>query len=207
MGIQTMTTRRHVELPTMPGTGHNVSVQITIGKRPPSMRTNPIHRMKRPIDVEQRDNLATHNEFTTFPGGDLVNHGNPVTLQNKIPRQKLNTSQPDGAKSSAIRTTPSPNPESIKARRNKLKHPPPCHSLSTDTGSVESEWHALTSPSLTAFGFDLSLCHCDSVVNPLRHKTNASSKSLVERRLGLLETHPGNLQRVLFPIVAIEQLQ
>ena len=55
----------HVELPAMPRASDYGSVQLSLCKRSALMSTDTVHRVKLPIDVEQRNKTTAHHNFFT----------------------------------------------------------------------------------------------------------------------------------------------
>lgn len=67
-----MPARLHVELPAMPRTGHDVTVELAIAQRPPCMRANAIERAEAFSGVKHCDNPITDGEFTAGPSGNII---------------------------------------------------------------------------------------------------------------------------------------
>lgn len=78
MRIQAMSAGRHIKLPPMPRTRDDISVQSTPGQRPTRMRTNPVHRLKRPRNIKQRNNPPSDNKLAPFPNRHIANTSNKM---------------------------------------------------------------------------------------------------------------------------------
>ena len=71
--IEAMSTGRDIELPTMPGTSHNVLLQRPLCKRASGVWTDSVHRMEGAINIEQRHNSTTDDELAPFACRDFGN--------------------------------------------------------------------------------------------------------------------------------------
>jgi hypothetical protein len=54
---------RHIELPPVPGTSDDATVQFTVAQRSALMRANAIQGEKLSIDIEQRNDLLADDKF------------------------------------------------------------------------------------------------------------------------------------------------
>jgi hypothetical protein len=69
--IQTVPSGRHIKLPTVPGTGHNVSAQLSFGERPRGMRTNTVQSVEAFPTIEDSHNPTGDNKLSPFSNGNL----------------------------------------------------------------------------------------------------------------------------------------
>src|SRR5713226_2466836 len=74
----------HVVLPSMYGTGYDLSVELSLAHGPSSMQAHVGDGVEASLDVEEGDGMALHDDYTTVPGRDLGRfghadeHGHPL---------------------------------------------------------------------------------------------------------------------------------
>lgn len=83
MSVQAVPTGRDIELPSMPRTSDDVLTQCPLGERTTRVGTDPVQRVECSIYVEDGDDSARHDEFTSFTAGNVRNAGNSMTTQSK----------------------------------------------------------------------------------------------------------------------------
>jgi hypothetical protein len=87
--IEAVPTGRHVELPPVPRTGDDRSLQSPFTQRAAGMRTNAVQRIEPPIDVEERDHAPASRQFARGPREDFAHcrHSMPIRHADHPPNE------------------------------------------------------------------------------------------------------------------------
>jgi len=75
----------HVELPAVPRTRHHGPVQAAFAQRPPGVRTNSIQRVKRALNVKERDHSSAGRKFARGAGSNFPDRRQPMPLRHACP--------------------------------------------------------------------------------------------------------------------------
>jgi hypothetical protein len=73
--IQAMPPRGDIELPAVPGAGHDVSPKDPITERPARVRANAVQGVKRAIHVKERHHPPARSQFLPRALGDILDTG------------------------------------------------------------------------------------------------------------------------------------
>jgi len=78
VAIQLLLAASDVELPAMPGAGHDTAGKLAFAERSALMRTDAVERKELSVDVEQRDNAVADDHFQRAAWRAGVNRGDFV---------------------------------------------------------------------------------------------------------------------------------
>lgn len=79
--IETMLASGDIKLPAVPGTRDDSAVQSPFGQRTSGVRADTVQREEFTINMEQRDDPAGDNKFTSCTAGNGIDRGDFITIQ------------------------------------------------------------------------------------------------------------------------------